>query len=76
MTNIHFPHLSNLYNDYNNQNKKINWNNCIKSITNAQNYLNRNGYPPLVSAALFIEIQNIIQSEKLHANFELNEWMA
>ena len=76
ISKIYFSRFINLYNEYNNQNNEINWNDCVKLISDAQNYLFRNGYPRLISAALFIEIQNIISSKNHCNNFALNEWVA
>ena len=72
---IVFSDFLDFYIQYNKQNKQTKWNDCLKSINNAQNYLFRNGYPYLVSAALFIEIQNIINC-KNKSIFELNDWIS
>ncbi len=74
-SDICFSEFLDFYIEYNNNNTNTKWADCIKSINNAQNYLLRNGSPQLVSAALFIEIQNIINC-KNKSMFELNEWIA
>ena len=49
------------------------WQACIEHIENAQNYILRNGYLPLMITNLIIEIQKSIQS-KFYRPFKLSDW--
>jgi len=50
------------------------WHACIEHIENAQNYILRNGYLPLMIINLIIDIQGSIQGE-YHEPFQLSDWV-
>ena len=50
------------------------WQACIQHIENTQNYILRNGYPPLMLTNLIIDIQKAIQGE-YYKPFQLSDWM-
>ena len=51
------------------------WQACIQHIENAQNYILRNGYLPLMITNLIIDIQKAIQG-KYHKPFQLSDWIS
>ena len=51
------------------------WHNCIDYIEETQNYIQRNGYLPLMMTSLLIDIQNSLQGE-IQTEFQLLDWLA
>ena len=50
------------------------WHACIQHIENTQNYIQRNGYLPLMITNLIIDIHKAIAG-KYHKSFQLSNWI-
>ena len=60
-----FLNLLDHYQKINMSYQNANWNNCISIVENIYNDIERNGYVPLQSITLLIEIQSVLNIKEV-----------
>ena len=66
---INFLELHSLLSNLNLNNPKVNWNDCIDLINNAQNFILKNGMIDLIIVSLIIELRKVLSLKFYNVNF-------